>query len=186
RHPGRDGLSRPHGRRSRHPALGRAAQSLRRSAELRADRDAAPPAGIVRFRGRGGRGLPRRHRAHHQWHCRGSEEHRVREAGLPCASDIRRILVLAPVIPVLTVAKLEHAGPLARALVAGGLSALEVTLRTPCALGAIAAMRAAVPDAVVGAGTLTRPGEFKEAEAAGAQFGVSPGFAPELAAAATL
>ena len=98
--------------------------------------------------------------------------------------DIGEILARAPVIPVLTVAKLEHAVPLARALVAGGLGVLEITLRTPCALAAIAAMRAAVPDAIVGVGTLTRPEELAAAERAGAQFGVSPGFAPELAAAA--
>lgn len=98
--------------------------------------------------------------------------------------DIRAILARAPVIPVLTVAKLEHAVPLARALVAGGLDVLEITLRTSCALDAIAAMRGAAPDAVVGVGTLTRAEEFAEAERAGAQFGVSPGFAPELAMAA--
>ncbi len=97
---------------------------------------------------------------------------------------IRDILARAPVIPVLTVTRLEHAAPLARALAAGGLGVLEVTLRTPCALEAIAAMRAAVPDAIVGAGTLTRPAEFPEAERAGAQFGVCPGFAGELATAA--
>lgn len=81
--------------------------------------------------------------------------------------DIREILARAPVIPVLTVAKLEHAMPLARALVAGGLGVLEITLRTPCALDAIEAMRAAVPDAIVGVGTLTRPEEFAEAERVG-------------------
>ena len=81
-------------------------------------------------------------------------------------------------MPVLTVVKLDHAVPLARALVAGGLVVLEVTLRTPGALAAIAAMRVAVPDAIVGVGTLTRPEEFAEAERAGAQFGVSPGSSP--------
>jgi 2-dehydro-3-deoxyphosphogluconate aldolase/(4S)-4-hydroxy-2-oxoglutarate aldolase len=100
--------------------------------------------------------------------------------------DIRQILALAPVIPVLTVRTLAHAVPLARALVSGGLRALEVTLRTPCGLDAIAAMRAAVPGAVVGVGTLVRPEDVKDAEQAGAQFGVSPGFTPELAAAARL
>jgi 2-dehydro-3-deoxyphosphogluconate aldolase / (4S)-4-hydroxy-2-oxoglutarate aldolase len=98
--------------------------------------------------------------------------------------DIRDILALAPVVPVLTVAKLAHAVPLARALAAGGLTVLEVTLRTPCALEAIEAMRAAVPEAVVGVGTLTRPEEFADAAQAGAQFGVSPGFALALAEAA--
>ena len=100
------------------------------------------------------------------------------------AVDIGEILVRVPVIPVLTIARLEHAVPLARALAAGGLDVLEITLRTPCALEAIAAMRAAVPDAIVGAGTLTRPEDLGAAERAGAQFGVSPGFSSELVAAA--
>jgi len=97
---------------------------------------------------------------------------------------IREVLGVAPVIPVLTVTKLEHAVPLARALAAGGLLVLEVTLRTPCALDVIEAMGRAVPDAIVGVGTITRPEEFEDAEQAGARFGVSPGFSPELAAAA--
>ncbi|HVC00819.1 MAG TPA: bifunctional 4-hydroxy-2-oxoglutarate aldolase/2-dehydro-3-deoxy-phosphogluconate aldolase [Steroidobacteraceae bacterium] len=98
--------------------------------------------------------------------------------------NIREILGLAPVIPVLTVRDIEHAAPLARALAAGGLRVLEITLRTPVALEAIAAMRAAVPEAVIGAGTLTRPADFAAAGRAGAQFGVTPGLTPELAAAA--
>ena len=72
------------------------------------------------------------------------------------------------------VADLSHARPLAEALVAGGLPALEVTLRTPVALEVIRAM-AAVPGGVVGAGTLVTPDDVKAAKAAGAQFGVSPG-----------
>jgi 2-dehydro-3-deoxyphosphogluconate aldolase/(4S)-4-hydroxy-2-oxoglutarate aldolase len=98
--------------------------------------------------------------------------------------DIRKILSLAPVIPVITIAKLEHAVPLAQALSQGGLRVLEVTLRTAPALAAIEAMRKAVPDAIVGAGTLTRTQDFIAAEKAGAQFGVSPGLTLELAAAA--
>lgn len=97
--------------------------------------------------------------------------------------SIREILARAPVIPVLTVTRVEHAVPLGRALVAGGLGVLEIALRTPCALAAVAAMRAGVPGALVGVGTLTRPGEFADAHRAGAHFGVSPGFTPELAAA---
>lgn len=81
---------------------------------------------------------------------------------------------LAPVIPVLVIDDLSHARPLAEALVAGGLPALEVTLRTPCALDAIRAM-AEVPGGVVGAGTLLTPADVKAAKAAGAKFGVSPG-----------
>src|SRR5580700_2447858 len=96
---------------------------------------------------------------------------------------MREIVGLAPVIPVLTVTELDHAVPLARALAAGGLRVLEITLRTPAALAAIEAMRKAVPDAVVGVGTLTRAVDFAAADRAGAQFGVSPGLTSELAAA---
>jgi 2-dehydro-3-deoxyphosphogluconate aldolase / (4S)-4-hydroxy-2-oxoglutarate aldolase len=98
--------------------------------------------------------------------------------------NIRSILALAPVIPVLTIEHIDHAVPLARALCAGGLRVLEVTLRTPAALPAIEAMRKAVPEAVVGVGTLARPGDFATAGRAGAQFGVSPGLTAEMAAAA--
>src|SRR5450631_1314304 len=97
--------------------------------------------------------------------------------------NIREIVGLAPVIPVLTIDELEHAVPLARALVAGGLRVLEITLRTPIALAAIDAIAKALPDAVVGVGTLTRAVDFAAADRVGAQFGVSPGLTPELAAA---
>jgi 2-dehydro-3-deoxyphosphogluconate aldolase/(4S)-4-hydroxy-2-oxoglutarate aldolase len=98
--------------------------------------------------------------------------------------NIREIVGLAPVIPVLTVTELDHAVPLARALAAGGLRVLEITLRTPVALAAIEAMRRAVPDAIVGVGTLTRAADFAAADRVGAQFGVTPGLTPELASAA--
>jgi 2-dehydro-3-deoxyphosphogluconate aldolase/(4S)-4-hydroxy-2-oxoglutarate aldolase len=98
--------------------------------------------------------------------------------------NIRDIVALAPVIPVLTVTDVNAAAPLARALAAGGLRVLEVTMRTPVALAAIEAMRRAVPEAIVGVGTLTRPVDFAGAGRAGAQFGVTPGLTPELAAAA--
>lgn len=81
---------------------------------------------------------------------------------------------LAPVVPVIVVDDLAHAKPLAMALVAGGLPALEVTLRTPVALEAIRIM-ADVEGGVVGAGTLLTPADVKAAKAAGAKFGVSPG-----------
>jgi 2-dehydro-3-deoxyphosphogluconate aldolase/(4S)-4-hydroxy-2-oxoglutarate aldolase len=97
--------------------------------------------------------------------------------------NIREIVGLAPVIPVLTITELDHAVPLARALSAGGLRVLEITLRTPVALAAIDAMRKAVPDAVIGVGTLTRAVDFAAADRVGAQFGVTPGLTPELAAA---
>jgi 2-dehydro-3-deoxyphosphogluconate aldolase/(4S)-4-hydroxy-2-oxoglutarate aldolase len=98
--------------------------------------------------------------------------------------NIRDLLSLAPVVPVLTITDLAHAVPLARALTAGGLRVLEITLRTPVALAAIQAIRQEVPEATVGAGTLTRAVEFAAADRAGAQFGVTPGLTPELASAA--
>jgi 2-dehydro-3-deoxyphosphogluconate aldolase / (4S)-4-hydroxy-2-oxoglutarate aldolase len=98
--------------------------------------------------------------------------------------NIREVMRRAPVIPVLTLSQREHAAPLARALVRGGLTVLEVTLRTDCALQAIEAMRIAVPEAIIGAGTLTRPRDFTDAVGVGAQFGVTPGLTGELAVAA--
>ncbi|PKP73352.1 MAG: keto-deoxy-phosphogluconate aldolase [Alphaproteobacteria bacterium HGW-Alphaproteobacteria-6] len=92
------------------------------------------------------------------------------------------ICALAPVVPVLVIDDLASAADLARALVAGGLPALEVTLRTPQALEAIRAM-AAVPGGVVGAGTLLTPEDVRAARAAGARFGVSPGATDRLLAA---
>lgn len=91
----------------------------------------------------------------------------------------REICALAPIIPVIVVRDTAHALPLARALVAGGLPALEVTLRTPCALDAIRAM-ADAEGGVVGAGTLLTPADVKAARAAGARFGVSPGLTERL------
>ena len=87
---------------------------------------------------------------------------------------------LGPVIPVLTVEEAAHAAPLARALSRGGLRVLEVTLRTPAALDAIRAMIEAAPDTIVGAGTLLTPEDVRAALAAGARFGVSPGFTNNL------
>lgn len=94
----------------------------------------------------------------------------------------REICELAPIVPVLVVDDVTHARPLAEALVAGGLPALEVTLRTPAALDVIAAM-AEVEGGVVGAGTLVTPDDVKAAKAAGAHFGVSPGATDALIAA---
>jgi 2-dehydro-3-deoxyphosphogluconate aldolase/(4S)-4-hydroxy-2-oxoglutarate aldolase len=89
---------------------------------------------------------------------------------------------LAPVMPVLVVDDAAHARPLAKALVAGGLPALEVTLRTPAALDVIRAM-AEVEGGRVGAGTLLTPADVKAAKAAGATFGVSPGASERIIAA---
>lgn len=98
---------------------------------------------------------------------------------------IAQICGLAPVVPVLIIDDLSKAVPLARALVVGGLRALEVTLRTPVALEAIKAMVDAVPEAVVGVGTLRSPADVEASVAAGARFGVSPGLSiPVLDAAA--
>jgi 2-dehydro-3-deoxyphosphogluconate aldolase/(4S)-4-hydroxy-2-oxoglutarate aldolase len=97
------------------------------------------------------------------------------------SSDIRTLMRISPVIPVLTLHHLEHAAPLALALERGGLRVLEVTLRTHCAL---AAMRAAAPGAIIGAGTLTRARDFADSVAAGAQFAVTPGLTGELIDAA--
>jgi 2-dehydro-3-deoxyphosphogluconate aldolase / (4S)-4-hydroxy-2-oxoglutarate aldolase len=94
----------------------------------------------------------------------------------------RAICALAPIIPVLVVHNVAHARPLAEALIAGGLPALEVTLRTPAALDVIREM-AKVKGGVVGAGTLITPADVRAAKAAGAQFGVSPGATDELLAA---
>ena len=98
--------------------------------------------------------------------------------------NIRQLLAIAPVIPVIRIEKVEHAVPMAQALVAGGLRVLEITLRTPIALSAIEQVRKAVPDAIVGAGTLQRPEDFKAAAAAGAQFAVTPGLTAALVEAA--
>ncbi len=94
----------------------------------------------------------------------------------------REICALAPIVPVLVVDDVQSARPLAEALIAGGLPALEVTLRTPAALDAIRAM-AEVSGGHVGAGTLITPDDVRAAKAAGASFGVSPGATDELLAA---
>lgn len=103
-----------------------------------------------------------------------------------CPSDAsrltREICALAPIVPVLVVEDASTARPLAEALIAGGLPALEVTLRTPAALDAIRAM-AKVPGGHVGAGTLITPDDVRAAKEAGATFGVSPGATDELLAA---
>jgi len=86
---------------------------------------------------------------------------------------------LAPVVPVLVVKDVDHAAPLAQALVNGGLPALEVTLRTPAALDVIREM-AQIDGGVVGAGTLLTSDDVENAKAAGATFGVSPGATDRL------
>ncbi|MQY11238.1 KHG/KDPG aldolase [Streptomyces sp. RB5] len=90
------------------------------------------------------------------------------------------VLDIAPVIPVVVLDDAEQAVPLARALVAGGLRAVEITLRTPAAVDAIRAVAAEVPEAVVGAGTVLRAADVERAAEAGARFLVSPGWTPAL------
>lgn len=93
---------------------------------------------------------------------------------LQASVETEKTCLLAPVVPVLVIDDASDAAALAEALVAGGLPALEVTLRTPAALDAIREM-AAVPGGVVGAGTLLTPQDVEDAKNAGATFGVSPG-----------
>jgi 2-dehydro-3-deoxyphosphogluconate aldolase/(4S)-4-hydroxy-2-oxoglutarate aldolase len=90
----------------------------------------------------------------------------------------------AIVIPVLTIERLEDAVPLAKALVAGGVRTLEVTLRTPVAIEAAKAIIADVPDAIVGIGTILNADDLAHAKSLGAKFGISPGATPELLKAA--
>ena len=98
--------------------------------------------------------------------------------------DLLHIMRASPVIPVIAIDHPEHAVPLAKALVAGGIRVLEVTLRTAHGLAAIRAIAQQVPEAIIGVGTLTSAEEFSAARDAGAVFGVSPGLTPALIAAA--
>jgi 2-dehydro-3-deoxyphosphogluconate aldolase/(4S)-4-hydroxy-2-oxoglutarate aldolase len=94
-----------------------------------------------------------------------------------------RTLALAshgPVIPVIVLDRLSDAVPLARALVAGGVKVLEVTLRTPVAMDAMRAIMAGVPEAIVGAGTVRSVEDARAVQAIGCQFAVSPGYTPEI------
>src|SRR3569623_3538361 len=94
------------------------------------------------------------------------------------------IMLASPVIPVIAIDDIHHAVPMARALVAGGIRVLEVTLRSAHGLSATRAIAEQVPDAIVGVGTITQPEDFAAAREAGAVFGVSPGLTPALIQAA--
>ncbi len=98
--------------------------------------------------------------------------------------DMLEVMRTSAVIPVIAIDDIEHAVPLAKALVAGGIRVLEVTLRTKHGLPAIRAIAEQVPGAIVGVGTLTQPEEFAAARDAGAVFGVSPGLTQALIEAA--
>ena len=95
-------------------------------------------------------------------------------------ATFREALHGAPIVPVLTVPKVEHAAPLAKALINGGLRSAEITLRTPVALDVISEMKKSAPDLIVGAGTICSEGDVDAALKAGADFLVSPGAGPEL------
>jgi len=94
------------------------------------------------------------------------------------------VFAQGPVVPVMVIKELAHAVPLARALVAGGIRVLEITLRTPVAIEAIREIARAVPEAVVGAGTVTTAEDLTAVSEAGAVFAISPGLTPELLDAA--
>ncbi len=93
------------------------------------------------------------------------------------------LAALGPVIPVIVLQDVAHAVPMARALVEGGVRVLEVTLRTPVALACMEAIARAVPEAIVGAGTLRTVADVRAARDAGCRFGVSPGYTLEIGAA---
>jgi len=99
-------------------------------------------------------------------------------------TSAEQILTSGPVVPVIVINKLEHAVPLAKALVAGGVRVLEVTLRTPCAMDAIRAIAKEVPEAIIGAGTVLNSEQLAEVTEAGAQFAISPGLTDALLKAA--
>ncbi len=97
--------------------------------------------------------------------------------------DTLELAAHGPVIPVIVIQRVEDAVPLAHALLEGGVKVLEVTLRTPAALGAIEAIARALPEALVGAGTLRVPADAKAARDAGSRFAVSPGYTEAMGAA---
>lgn len=90
------------------------------------------------------------------------------------------ILQRSPVVPVIVIDDLADALPMAKALLAGGVDVLEVTLRTPAALDAIKLLSDELPDALVGAGTVTNPEQLEQVRAAGAKFAISPGITDAL------
>lgn len=98
--------------------------------------------------------------------------------------DSEEVMGAGPVVPVIVIKELDHAVPLARALLAGGISVLEITLRTPIALDAIRRVASEVPEAMVGAGTVLTAEQLRAVEGAGGLFAISPGLTPSLLAAA--
>jgi len=102
----------------------------------------------------------------------------------PKQEKLAALFEQATIIPVLTIERLEDAVPLAKALVAGGVRTLEITLRTPVAIESAKAIMAHVPEAVVGIGTILNADDLARAEGIGARFGISPGATPDLLKAA--
>jgi 2-dehydro-3-deoxyphosphogluconate aldolase / (4S)-4-hydroxy-2-oxoglutarate aldolase len=102
----------------------------------------------------------------------------------PKQEKLAALFAQATIIPLLTIERPEDAVPLARALVAGGVRTLEVTLRTPVAIESAKAIMAHVPEAVVGIGTILNADDLARVEAIGARFGISPGATPDLLKAA--
>jgi len=103
---------------------------------------------------------------------------------MPPSAEIERILKLSPVMPVVIIEEAEIAPDLARAFVRGGIRVVEITLRTPAALAAIAAIARHVPEIAVGAGTVLSAQDLQAAASAGATFAISPGATPDLLSAA--
>ncbi len=97
-----------------------------------------------------------------------------------CSAQFMKEILAQRVVPVAVIEKVEDAAPIARALLAGGLSTLELTLRTPAALDCLKAIRREVPEMKVGAGTVLTVGQVDEVFAAGAYFAVAPGFNPRI------
>ena len=98
--------------------------------------------------------------------------------------DSLTVLQQGPVIPVIVIEDASKAVPMGRALVAGGVRVLEITMRTAAALDAVRALSAEVPEAIVGVGTVLEPKQFVEARKAGARFAISPGYTAKMIEAA--
>ncbi|QTH64384.1 bifunctional 4-hydroxy-2-oxoglutarate aldolase/2-dehydro-3-deoxy-phosphogluconate aldolase [Psychrosphaera ytuae] len=94
--------------------------------------------------------------------------------------DSSEVFAAGPVVPVLVIENVEDAVPIAKALMAGGIKVLEVTLRTPAAIDVIREIATHVPDALIGAGTVTNAQQLKQVTEAGAKFAISPGLTPDL------
>lgn len=90
------------------------------------------------------------------------------------------VLTASPIVPVIAIQQIKDAVPLAKALVSAGVKVLEVTLRTECALDAIRLLKASVPEAIVGAGTVTNAMQYTQAVEAGAEFIISPGLTENI------